>query len=178
MKKLFSTLVVLLALTLLTLRSFALAQDALSVSGEPRIITTASTVDVIDTNVPPFVPNGYTVEEHKKQGLFNWDQNNVTLYVSLEQRDGKQIIGHELREELAEKAVLNANVLDYLLKNKYRIPEEWKGWHIFFWGTVYRDPRDVLVVCYLRFQNGTWIFDYRRLFDDFSGGDSAILRVR
>ncbi|MEX0930484.1 MAG: hypothetical protein WDZ79_02270 [Candidatus Paceibacterota bacterium] len=107
---------------------------------------------VIDCDADPFVPGNWTVEEHQKGGQFKWDKNaqKDALYLSKGQTTGsKYIEGNKLRKELADKPVLNANVLDYLLVNPHLIPEEWKGKLVFFWGTVYRNQRGRLCVRYL-----------------------------
>ncbi|MBI2175621.1 MAG: hypothetical protein HYU35_02730, partial [Parcubacteria group bacterium] len=73
-----------------------------------------------------------------------------------EQMDGKWIEGDKLRNELANKPVLNANVLDHLLANPHLIPEEWKGKTVFFWGTIYRDQHDNLRVRCLSCRDDRW----------------------
>lgn len=50
------------------------------------------------------------------------------------------------RPNLADKPVLNANVLDYLLARQELIPAEWKGKAVFFWGAIYRYPDGNLCV--------------------------------
>jgi hypothetical protein len=92
----------------------------------------------IDCAADPFVPEDWSVEEHHKRGTFKWDPSQVRLYLSKEQQGNNYIVGHKLRKELQGKPVLNANVLDYLLKNPHLIPEEWKGKRVCFWGTIYR----------------------------------------
>ena len=70
----------------------------------------------------------------------------MKLYLSKKQKGSSYIEGNKLREELKGQPVYNANLLDYLLKNPYPIPEEWKGKYVFFWGTVYRNSDDRLCV--------------------------------
>ena len=82
---------------------------------------------IIDCAADPFVPNGWTVETHQPGGQWKWNPEQVEFYLSPEQNKGKVITGNKLRQELAGKPVLNANVLDYLLKNPQLIPEEWKN---------------------------------------------------
>jgi len=74
---------------------------------------------------------------NQKGGQFNWDASKVSLYLSDAQKSGKCIEGNKLREELAGKPVLNANVLDICLPIRTH-PEEWKDKYVFFWGTIYR----------------------------------------
>ena len=124
---------------------------------------------IIDCAADPFVPNGWTVETHQPGGQWKWNPEQVEFYLSLEQNKGKVITGNKLRQELAGKPVLNANVLDYLLKNPQLIPEEWKKdsngntRYIFFWGTIYRYAVGILCVRYLCFYDGRWHWSYRWL---------------
>ena len=113
---------------------------------------------LIDCDSPPVIPSGYdwTVEEHRKGGQFRWDQSKVSLYLSKQQKGDQYIGGDNLRKELKGKKVLNANVLDYLLKHQYLIPEEWKGKAIFFWGTIYRRAGGGLNVRYLNWDGAGW----------------------
>lgn len=109
----------------------------------PEIATTKHT---IDCDADPFLPNGWKVEEHRRGGQVEFDLSKVTLYLAEDQRCGKVIEGNELRKQLANQPVFNANVLDYLLKNPALIPVEWKGKAIIFWGTVYRNSNGGLCV--------------------------------
>jgi hypothetical protein len=86
----------------------------------------------VNCDADPFMPSGWKVEEHKKGGLFKWDPKNVSLHLSPNQQNRKEIEGNKLRKELADKPALNANVLDYLLAHPHFIPEEWKGKYVFF----------------------------------------------
>jgi len=112
---------------------------------------------IINCDVDPFVPKGWKVEEHIKGGELEWDPNKIQLYLSLnQQRSGHYVEGHRLREELKSQSVLNANVLDYLLKNPHFIPEEWKGKTVFFWGTIYRHSNGNLCVRCLYWRGDDW----------------------
>ena len=117
---------------------------------------------IIDCDAGPFVPKGWKVEEHKKGGQLEWDSVKVELFLSENQKDGKYVEGNKLRKELANKPVLNANVLDYLLAHPQLIPEEWKKdgsgncRYTFFWGTIYRNSAGRLSVRYLFFCGGEW----------------------
>lgn len=110
----------------------------------------------IDCSKKPYIPNGWTVEEHRKgPKKFVWDASKVSLYLSEKQKSGL-IKGNELRKELANKPVLNANVLDYLLAHPELIPEEWKGKYIFFWGTIYLGSDGFLRVRCLSWGDDRW----------------------
>ncbi|SRR6266481_265375 len=112
---------------------------------------------IIDCDAQPFVPDGWSVEEHQKGGTWSWDASKAYLYKSPEQLKGS-IEGNKLREKLRKIStpVLNANVLDYLLANPHLIPEEWKGKYVFFWGTVYRYSSGHLYVRCLCWNDGRW----------------------
>lgn len=129
----------------------------------------------IDCDAAPFLPEGRTVEEHQKGGQMEWDKKAQAkaLYLSENQKDGKIIGGEDLRKELAGKPVLNANVLDFLLKHPELIPEEWKGKKVFFWGTIYRYPDDRLNVRYLRWSGSRWEGGDRSLGSGWSEANSA-----
>ncbi len=127
---------------------------------------------LIDCDSNPFLPDGWKMEEHKKGGQIQWDPEKVRLYLSSGQC-GRVIEGNELRKELEEKPVLNANVLDFLLKkeNQHLIPNEWKGKLIFFWGTLFRNSRGNLCVCCLSWFDGEWCWRYD-LIDRIWGSNS------
>jgi len=129
---------------------------------------------LIDCDVNPFIPNGWAVEEHKKGGMFKFNPEKISLYLSKKQK--KEIIGgYDLRKELADKPVMNANVLDYLLAHPELIPEEWKGKYIFFWGTIYRDSDGRLYVRYLCWYGSKWCWDYNCLVSDLDSDGPAAL---
>ena len=117
---------------------------------------------VIDCDMPPYVPGGWEVVEHRKDGLLKLeDVSRANFYHSAAQENGG-IGGLELREELAHRPVFNANVLDYLLKYPKLPPKHWKRedgnkYTILFWGTIYRIISDgSLVVRGLYDGAGEW----------------------
>lgn len=128
---------------------------------------------LIDCDSTPFVPNGWSVEDHKKRGLFKFGPAKISFYLSEKQKKGT-ISGHDLRKELADKSVMNANVLNYLLAHPELIPEEWKSKYTFFWGTIYRYSDGRLYVRYLRWFGSVWRWVYRRLDYDFDSDCPAV----
>ena len=132
---------------------------------------------VIDLDAEPFVPDGWSVDEHRKDGQFTWDSAKTGLYLSKAQKSGKWVEGNKLRKELAERPVFNANLLDYLLKHPHLIPEEWKGKYVFFWGTIYRNSSGYLRVRCLCFGWDGWYWDYRWLDHDWRDDRPAALRA-
>lgn len=117
---------------------------------------------IIDRNADLFIPENWTVEEHKKRGQLKWPFS-VELCFSKEQQKINGIRGHQLRKKLANKSVLNGCVLAFFLEHPQLIPEEWKSHYIYFWGTVYRDPNGELGVCCLYWNNGQWCCGLRWL---------------
>lgn len=118
---------------------------------------------IIDCDAAPFIPEGWTVEEHKKGGIWKFDTSRISLYISKDQKNGN-IVGNEVQKELKGLAVMNANVLDYLLAHPELIPEEWKrGKIILFWGTIYRDSAGELSVRNLSWDGGRWYWSYCQL---------------
>ena len=126
---------------------------------------------LIDGDADAFVPSYLSgVEYHKKLGQFKAElrtdglylnNRKIDLYLSKKQQKGKVIDGNELYKELSCKPVLNANILDFLLKNPQLIPESWKQdengtRYIYFWGTIYRDPAGFLSVRDLYWDGGRW----------------------
>lgn len=110
---------------------------------------------LVDCDADPVISyDGWTVEEHRKGGMV--DVAKLGLYLSDKQKSGF-INGTDLREELKTKPVLNANVLDYLMKHQELIPEEWKQYDgVFFWGTIYRLSGGHLCVRFLFWLDGQW----------------------
>jgi len=129
---------------------------------------------IINCDADPLVPDDWKVEEHTKGGQFEWNTDNVELYLSDEQKKGP-IKGNELRKLLKDKPVLNANILDYLLAHSELIPEEWKGKAIFFWGTIYRDSDGDLCVRCLYWDGYGWSWDGDWLDGYFFGSSPAVL---
>lgn len=124
----------------------------------------------VDFSADPFLPDGWGVEEHQKGKVAKLERKGDDLYLdgkkiefwlSSEQKRGV-ITGNILRAKLKGKPVLNANLLDHLLKNSHLIPEAWKKEengntrYIFFWGTIYRDAGGRLYVRFLCWHGGRW----------------------
>jgi hypothetical protein len=142
--------------------------------------------NVIDCDADPFNPwanDGWTIEQHQKGGQFAFDPSLIEFYLDDGQKNGKYIVGNKLRQRLADKPVLNANVLDYLLANPDLIPDEWKQdesgntRYIFFWGTIYRNRGGSLYVRYLFWDDGRWGWSCHWLGGDWCGDDPAAVRA-
>lgn len=132
---------------------------------------------IIDCDADPYLPDGWEVEEHQKQGMIKWTASLISLYLAKGQQNGKVLEGNKLRKELVGKSVLNANVLDFLLSNPHLIPEEWKGKYVFFWGTIYRNSDGRLCVRCLCWNGVKWSWSYNWLGYDWNGRSPSALRA-
>jgi len=121
---------------------------------------------LIDCDSAPFVPEGWFVEEHKPGGQFSFDPAGIELYLSKKQKNGV-IIGNDLRKELADKKVLNACVLDFLLAHPELIPDSWKRKAVFFFGTIFRDSYGNPCVRCLSWDGSEWYWRCSWLDYDF-----------
>tara|TARA_B100002051_G_scaffold172700_1_gene163298 strand:+ start:315 stop:890 length:576 start_codon:yes stop_codon:yes gene_type:complete len=129
--------------------------------GDVEIITPEH---IIDCDAKPHVPDGWSILSddgqlpNRVRGAFKWDKESQknALHRDKGQKNGKRIKGYKLRKGLANKPVLNANVLDYLIAKPHLIPEEWKGKAVFFWGTIYRNRDGRLYVRYLLWVGDRW----------------------
>lgn len=95
-------------------------------------------------SMPRFAPFVRGLKSHKKGGEIIFDSSKIKLYNPICIESSKIVsIESVLKKVKYSKnpAVLNANVLDYLLDNQEIIPDSWSdSWsdEIFFFGTVYR----------------------------------------
>jgi hypothetical protein len=131
---------------------------------------------MIDCDADPFIPDGLTVEEHRKGGLLDLAKTKIALYLTKGQKKGR-VVGNDLRKELAGQPVLNANVLDYYLANQHLIPEEWKGKAVFFWGTIYRDRVGHLYVRFLYWSGVGWRWHHYWFGFDWRDDNPAAVRA-
>ena len=128
----------------------------------------------VDLDANPRCPAGWSVVEHRKGGKIH-PAMIVGLYRSQQQLGRKRIVGSELRKELADKPVLNANLLDFYLANPDQIPGHWKGKRVFFWGTIYRDSDGQECVRYLYLLDGQWAEYWRWLIYPWESGLPALV---
>ena len=144
----------------------------LVLNGEAEIIRKKH---IIDCDADPYVPDNWEEVEHRKGGKLEFDPQKIEFYLAKNQREKNREGGHDLRKILADKPVLNANTLDYLLANPYLIPEDSKGKFVFFWGTIYRNSDGNLYVRYLRWSGGRWGWGYHWLDDNWRDFSPAAL---
>ncbi len=106
--------------------------------------------NIVNCDIYPHIPSGWSLRgrgaKHRKGGMVRLERREkdlyangrkVELFLAKGQLDG--IVGHQLCRMLAEKPVLNANILDYLYEseNQHLIPKNWKGKCVYFLGDVY-----------------------------------------
>lgn len=118
--------------------------------------------------------NGLFYAELKSDGQFGNDREIVILRSELQQKNGKAIQSSELLEELTDKSVLNANILDALLAYTRLIPKEWRtGEGIFFWATRFRSSKGELYVRSFRWSGARWESGHYCLETQWISGPSA-----
>jgi len=128
------------------------------VSAKPK---TVRRTKIVDLSASPYVPDGYRVTHHRVGKKVKarispladelcLDGEPIKLWLSDSQQEGT-VHGYDLLAEMGDKPVLNANLLDWLLRteNQRFIPEPWKGQFVFFWGTVYENQEDFRNIRYL-----------------------------
>ncbi len=118
---------------------------------------------IADLDADPRCPVGWKVESHKKGGMLDVAKAKIGLYLSPNPRRNDRIELNKLCEELKNKKVLNANLLDWYMANPSFIPEEWKAEQVFFLGTMYCDSDGDACVRHLYWIDGRWDWSYRWL---------------
>lgn len=130
---------------------------------------------LIDCDAKPVIPKGFTLVEHKKGGHWEWNPD-IHFYLSENQKKGTYSIGNDLRKELDNQSVLNANVLNYLLAHPGLIPKRWRDEMVFFWNTIYcRDSDTNLYVRCLYWNGAKWDWRFYQLDNEFYSNFQAAL---
>jgi hypothetical protein len=122
----------------------------------------------INFNTDPSIPQGFRTRKvdqivTRVQGEWNFASNSTNLYLSKRQKDGQDIRGYDLLNELKGKSVIGVHLSDYIKNDFYLIPPEWIDMTIFFWGTIYRNWDDQLYVFYLYWDGNAIYRGYRWL---------------
>lgn len=112
---------------------------------------------VIDLSIPCRLPfdgaervspakSGVVRLEHRDDDLY-LDGQKIELVFSERQKNGKTVVGHELRIEREKLGGnLGGSVLDHLVEHPELWPESWKKdsqgrtVYVFFWGDIFRGP--------------------------------------
>lgn len=137
-----------------------------------------------------FAPRGLEIKSHFHHlGIDFIKPLKIKLCAYGRQNHCSWETGHDIKKYVSNP--LCADVLDYLLEHPEKIPEEWKGKLVFFWGTIYRTEEcmpvavakmeegvlnksgavplkyEVQYVRCLYFVGGDWKWDMLSLDDDF-----------
>lgn len=126
----------------------------------------------IDLDTDPFLPDGWSVLNHRKGGQLTYPSDRIVSYLDEGQKE-KRMEGERLLKVMEGQRALNANLLDWLLRPEHQslIPETWANHGVFFWGTLYRNPdTGPFVRCLYRI-GGLWRWGGGRL-DGLWGDDS------
>jgi hypothetical protein len=149
---------------------------------------------VIDCTAFPFVPEGWSVIEHKsfgEVGIKDGKLEGRKLLTAPCQSCLMPPVCTEIEAEITQDNVptLNANVLDYLLAHKDAVPASMLKWHkkdemeeelgyntcIWFWGTKYKNEEGERCLRGLCLENGELREGTVRIDRDGLLGDPMIL---
>lgn len=102
--------------------------------------------NIVDCDADPFIPDNMSVIKHRRDGLFECNFLNIELAdwngpSKIDQLGDRYVTVAEMLNNFLERS-LNANVLDFLLRNPDLIPDRLKGYDIAFCGTIYRFKED------------------------------------
>jgi len=92
---------------------------------------------------------------HQSCDKFIWNPKNVKLFLADIQKNENVVTGNDLRAELQNKNNCNVNVSLYLYENQNRIPKEWQGKRIHFWGTIYNIEGQGPGITFLEYNENT-----------------------
>lgn len=125
---------------------------------------------------PSRIPGGFVVKNH-----YHTDPTSdfkVKLCSYGRQNHGSWEDGYDIKKYVSNP--LCADVLDELLANPIRIPDEWKGKLVFFWGTTYSISKPVNLglstkaimptseyVRFLFMSGGEWRSEFMDVDDEF-----------
>jgi hypothetical protein len=143
-----------------------------------KLVRTAK--HIIDCDSAPYMPYAHwKLVKHRQSGQLEWDEERVSLHFSTTQKKGKSVAGCHILKEIKKLPLLNANVLDYLLKNQELIPEEWKKLKVYFWGTIYCEG-STPYARYLNWSGEEWFWYYNRVdnVDVVSYKDPAVILLK
>lgn len=135
---------------------------------------------IIKLDIGPFTPRKWELLWHENLGIWpSLEGLNLTSYTSSLQVDDGKITGYELLKQVRNLFPVNANLLDYFLKNQSEIPDWIKELcPLFFMSTVYRDETGrecVRCLCH-NIIDGKEIFYWRwRWLSDFWRKNNPVL---
>ena len=149
-----------------------------------RVLAMVRGNHVINLDAIPLIPKGWSIKPEdqipgqRRTGLWKWRKEQVKLSLPAYRGGINWIRDEKFKDNLENKPILNANVLDYLLANPILIPAEWKGAPVFFWGTIYRDSAGSPCVRYLNWsRKGWWSWEHDLVGWNLSFASSVALFV-
>lgn len=146
-----------------------------------RAAVTTELESLIYCDAEPYIPDGWKVIEHNKDGIMRWSSVAVRIWASDEQDAKRRCVtdGHRILEDIRSGGLhpLNACALDHLIeKGSKWFPEECVG--ICFWGTIYELPdgeRAVRCIEYDRYHRRQ--AGYKKLDSRFDWNYLAVVHV-
>lgn len=137
-------------------------------------------MDLVDLDADPFIPPGWSLKEHKRGGLLKYNSKKIIPFLTKGQKENTCVFGYNLKTELKDESIilLNANLLDYLLLHPELIPEEFKKYFLFFWGTIYRNEVNKPCIRHLAWSAGEWYGDYMLLSSNYYNASPAAVLLR
>jgi hypothetical protein len=93
---------------------------------------------IIDLDIAPIAPKGWSVIKHKKGGAWKFNPDHLKLFYTEAQKNGR-FNPSDIEYDIRDEDVMNANLLGFLVANPDRVPKEWMGKAVMFWGTIFRD---------------------------------------
>lgn len=154
-----------------------LAQILPAMRGGGEKITVSHT---IDCSVLPEIPKGWKIFLHKRYPDVVWSLDRIE-FLPHPERDVVPFLSYPRNMEIVERVeklpFANANILDYLLRNKHIIPEGWKvyGVPIAFWGTIYDDSHGDRCLRSLHWNGRDWEDEALWLDQKYEGHKVALL---
>ena len=83
-------------------------------------------------------PERWIPKLHKRQGRRRWESHRLLPYLTdLQQQGVTALPGRYLFNEAKNMPILNGNGVDFLLRNQFLIPERYRRFNLFGWGTIY-----------------------------------------
>ncbi len=120
----------------------------------------------INANLDPFTPKDFWISEHRKMGTVQVVLKDIKFF----RHEGQSAPGFGIRGDVLKRGlpatVLNANFLDYLFGHQDLIPDEWKKYSVFFWGTIFCWQQKFFVPC-LAWSGTKWVYGYKAVTDVF-----------
>jgi hypothetical protein len=114
-------------------------------------------LNIIDGDGFPFPPKTHHVLSNHDLGQIYWDPDKAFLW-SLP--GGQALKGLDLYQQIKDQPLLNAAVLEFLLRYPHLLPESWKDEEVAFLGTIYSnlDGRQGVRVLYWDKERWDWEF--------------------